>query len=383
MVEEGVEVVSVVVEREHIMVMGQQVCISVCCFHIIFHKLPVLVFMMHILPNRITCVFELLLFLYTGGGSLGVEIERHVGGGDGYVVIEKARANFVFLYEGAIKQTVTAPKAGRYTITAVGAKGGNCDGCKKDIYECSRNKNCKGKCCTCEAQYNEGGYGALARGTFLLSEGDEIVVRVGGKGQDCERISLSDKNADEVIFFEVRDGAGGGGSTSVTVNHDGGGEDVYVVAGGGGGSASFYNGEDGETGPNGGWEWGGTFGGGGGLSKFSDADKYGGAGGAGGGGVLGNGDSIIGKFKRGGVTIDENGEVWAEGGFSLPNSSLGGYVYRYRNEVDYTQQTIAFSGKAGGYGGGGQGGLGKLSSLLVRVKKLHIKLKSLTSFAPL
>ena len=322
--------------------------------------------------------------MYTGGGSLGAEIERHVGGGDGYVMIEKARANFVFLYEGAIKQTVTAPKSGRYTITAVGAKGGNCLGCKKDTCRtCKENTKdgCKnvsrGWCYKCrEAQFNDGGYGALAKGTFQFRKGDEIVVRVGGKGQDCERgcrlnfsvgVTPDDRN-----YLEAINGAGGGGRTSVIVKHDDGGEDLYIVAAGGGGSAYFFPGEDGETGPNGGFDWGGVLGQGGGLdpSDFSNLVVYGGAGG---GGMFGNGDSVRLEHTKSGVKIDEYGEVWAEGGFSLSNLSRGGYVYRDAKKNDSNSKEVAraCSGSAGGYGGGGQGGTGELVVLFVCLSLLY------------
>ena len=316
--------------------------------------------------------------MYTGGGSLGVEIERHVGGSDGYVMIEKAieRPDFVFLYEGAIKQTVTAPKAGRYTITAVGAKGGNCLGCNLDTCE----KQLYEYCYSCQAQFNEGGYGALARGTFLLSEGDEIEVLVAGKGGDCETVTLQNNRKRPSDSTELRyprgynqvyTGCGGGGASSATIKHaDGRGENLLLIAGGGGGAARFFHGEDGEIGPNGGWAWGGAFGGGGRIPPIETHDECSEISdkkdafvcknkirttGAGGGGEYGNGASYIITTKDG-----YNGrEDLAEGGFSLLNGGRGGFFdweYEYVDKPNSHFGTISISGGSGGSGGGGQGG---------------------------
>ena len=335
--------------------------------------------------------------MYTGGGSLGVEIERHVGGSDGYVVIEKAKADFVFLYEGAIKQTVTAPKAGLYTITALGAKGGDCNGCAPGTCEQ------KGKefCYSCTAQFHEGGYGARARGTFLLSAGDEIEVVVAGKGGVCETLQHAESNPDVYPrgYNEVYTGGGGGGASSATIKYaDGRGEDLLLIVGGGGGAARFFHGEDGEIGPNGGWAWGGTFGGGGSLppeankgSKDEDC-LYGGVctdackicyttirtTGAGGGGVLGNGASRINKIVHpGNQGWDSSGvllEDLAQGGFSLLNGGFGGsFVWEeggcslVNSEgvyVDSYYNAKAKAGGPGGFGSGGQGGPGKYYEVL-------------------
>ena len=331
-------------------VMGQEVCISVCCFHIISHSLPVLVFMMHILPNRITCVFELLLFLYTGGGSLGAEIERHIGGGDGYVVIEKVRANFVFLYEGASKQTVTAPKAGRYTITAVGAKGGNCLGSKIDTCKREAEQNVgQDFCATFDAQFNEGGYGALARGTFLLSAGDEIDVVVAGSGRNCENVRLYGIEREQVDYnyLQAYTGGGGGGASSATVKRaEGGGDELLLIAGGGGGGARFFPGEDGETGPNGGWDWGGIFGGGGTIPLRDGGDSKRRWSGGGGGGIYGAGGSM--ELKDG----SKDGPIITQGGFSLSNGSDGGSL-----DLEFVGSNYKIKpGGHGGFGSGGQGG---------------------------
>ena len=306
--------------------------------------------------------------MHAGGGSYGPERERHVGSGDGYVIIEKIeKPEFKFTYFGA-PQYYTIPKTAVYTFAAVGAKGGNCGGCKKDtcdIYEYELSSTKLNWCHKCAAQYNEGGYGALAKGKFLLRKGDKVEIIVGGKGQDCKtlpRYSIT-KIPDGVDrdYLEARTGAGGGGASSVRVKSDADGrENLLLIAGGGGGSGFFFNGEDGEGGPDGGFDWGGSNGGGGGLGENAEHGTQ--FGGAGGGGVHGNGDSRYAVFSGGLIFVKKENylaEVWAEGGFSLSNGSGGGFVDKdetYQTDNDYSQ---AQSGSAGGYGGGGQGGAGE------------------------
>ena len=307
--------------------------------------------------------------MHAGGGSFGPERERHVGGGDGYVIIEKVEnLEFKFTYAG-MPHYYTIPKTAIYSMTAVGAKGGNCNGCDKAtcLYcteDLKESKNCtknydKEWCYRCEAQYHEGGYGALARGEFLLRKGDKLVIIVGGKGQDCKTIKqalrwgVTNQSRD---YLESATGGGGGGGTSVMLfQHDYSGQQLLLSAGGGGGSAYFFHGEDAEDGPNGGFDWGGRHGFGGGLGPLPEKNAA--YGGAGGGGIMGDGTSRI------------RGELGAaQGGFSFSHGSQGGYddwrhQYYKPGEYEgqpYTQKEyIVESGGAGGYGGGAQGGSGE------------------------
>ena len=274
---------------------------------------------------------------------------------------------YTYTYDGARKQTFKAPKSGRFRITAVGARGGNCKGCKKSSCDVPQNYNW---CYACVAQHHKGGYGAHAEGTFYLRKGDKIEMIVGEKGQDCQYVRqlLPDGKATPSGFgyLEALTGAGGGGASSVRIKYADGEQQLLLAAGGGGGAAMFFNGEDGEDGPNGGWDWGGKDGGGGGLGasplnqhQFS---------GAGGGGMSGDGGSVKARFGiceddvRSGLREDEsNGDVWAEGGFSVSNGSHGGYVDRhdYHEPLRCAVEVTTRSGSAGGYGSGGQGGAGE------------------------
>ena len=230
--------------------------------------------------------------------------------------------NFVLFYDGERKQTVRAPKSGLYTITAVGAKGGDCEG----------------------EQSNDGGggYGALARGTFLLSEDDEIEVLVAGRGGNCR------------IYQSSRTGGGGGGASSVRVRHpDRRNEELLLTAAGGGGAGFSFHGEDGQTSPFGGWSWGGAFGGGGTIPQGDLTSIY--TGGAG-GGAYGDGASF--SYKLGGYQDRER--IWTQGGASLLNGGRGGFVDIYMYYSEEAASTFGtLSGQSGGYGGGGQGGFGE------------------------
>ena len=307
---------------------------------------------------------------------------------------------YTYNYNGARKQTFTAPKSGRFRITAVGARGGDCAaGCDQ-----STCKYCKGEkdpdvgcprilkydndpnnpawCYTCDAQYHKGGYGARAEGTFYLRKGDKIEIIVGGMGQNCQSMRqvldtdiYGTTTPDGRDYLEALTGAGGGGASSVRVEYADGQQQVLLAAGGGGGAAKFFNGEDGQVGPNGGWDWGGRYGGGGGLGP-SQLPQFGGAGG---GGVSGDGASVNARYvkaylpdsldtyalndgEKSDYRYNEYNRVWAEGGFSLSNGSQGGYAYRTEYSIDnenYQYEVTARSGSAGGYGSGGQGGSGE------------------------
>ena len=198
-------------------------------------------------------------------------------------------------------QTFIAPQTGMYTITALGAQGGNTE----------------------DGNYF-GGFGASMTGDFFLTEGDELQVLVGQQG------------------VAANFGAGGGGGTFVT-RVDNAEIEILLVAGGGGGSTSYdgYDGEPGLSGtdggdsnvPNGGACANNGFGGSNGMG--------GGAGCAGGGGgFFGNGDS---------------GSHDAQGGFAFVNGGYGG-------DATYNM-AFPFGGFGGGgagspdngYGGGGGG----------------------------
>lgn len=101
-------------------------------------------------------------------------------------------------------QTFRIPQTGTYRISAYGARGGNA---KSDQWR------------------HQGGYGALAWGTFKLKKGDHLHVVVGQSGDYRPSTQNGDSNVD---------GGGGGGGTFVWVNDD---PEPLVVAGGGGGAS--------------------------------------------------------------------------------------------------------------------------------------------------
>ena len=266
----------------------------------------------------------------------------------------------IFNHTGTV-QRYTIPKDDYYAFTAVGAKGGDCNGCDKATCE-YEDIFTKDWCYKCDAQFHEGGHGTLVRGTFYLHKGDEIEAVVGGRGENCRKIRQQlpvvggeqKKTPDGRDYLEALTGAGGGGASSVRVKYAADGqEDLLLIAGGGGGAAKFHNGEDGEIGQSGGWDWGGRNGQGGGLGPPPPISLFSQFGGAGGGGVSGNGDSMN-------ILFNNTYELWAEGGVSLSNGSQGGYVDKYSYYEDGSETMVtAQSGSAGGYGSGGQGGIGK------------------------
>ena len=181
-------------------------------------------------------------------------------------------------------QEWTVPSSGSYRIQAWGAQGGQ-----------------------------SGGYGAYARGDFILTEGDIIHILIGQIGGT---------------------NGGGGGGTFVMKSPYNSVSSVLIIAGGGGGGYGaadggtyiYTRGNSGESG-SGGYESGtyngtysgkgGSNGGGGGAGSASDNSTSGGAGGngsdggntngsssnagAGGGGLLGKGGNT--------ATDGEKGEI--------------------------------------------------------------------------
>ena len=172
-------------------------------------------------------------------------------------------------------QYYTIPEDGSYRFTAWGANGGDCDGCDP--------ATCKGVGCSeCEAQFHEGGRGALISATFRLHKGDEIEMLTGAKGEDCRRVR---KELPGGKYVEAVTGAGGGGASSFRVVRFGGKGDpeVLMIAGGGGGASYFFSGQDAELEPKGKGMWDGEDGG----TTTTIFEYHGGAG----GGVSGNGAS--------------------------------------------------------------------------------------------
>jgi hypothetical protein len=90
------------------------------------------------------------------------------------------------------------PATGTYTITAVGADGG-------DIFNSAL----------------QGGTGASVQATFTLNVGDMLTIFVGNSGEDG--------------LIDARASGGGGGGTAVILNST----DVLIAAGGGGGASRF------------------------------------------------------------------------------------------------------------------------------------------------
>lgn len=225
-------------------------------------------------------------------------------------------APITFSYTGAIVD-YAVPVTGQYTITAVGARGGNVPD-----------------------NGGAGGLGAEASGTFSLAQGELLRILVGAAGADN---AISPQGPTSYA-------SGGGGSFVVGTNSR-----PLVVAGGGGGGGqlyaafppdfqpvrggSRYNGGDALTGPGGGTvaapgSAGGTAGGDGqggafvgagrsavnggrGFNAFPSglgAGAFGGGGhadgaGAGGGGGYsgGGGGSVAGNFTRFSIASDGGG----------------------------------------------------------------------------
>ena len=99
-----------------------------------------------------------------------------------------------FGYNGQLgAQDFTAPLTGTYEITAYGAQGGS-------------------------NSYAKGGLGAEASGDFALTEGEELLIWVGGTGAGSAT---------------SKEGAGGGGGAWVQDRSD---LAVLIAAGGGGGA---------------------------------------------------------------------------------------------------------------------------------------------------
>ena len=311
----------------------------------------------------------LLLLLLPGGGSfvgddaLTASIERHQGNSDGYLILEmeeEVEGELYYYYSGK-KETFDVSEEGDYELIAVGGRGGWCNN-------------------------NSGGYGAQASGTFRLSKGDKLHIAVGGRGVDC---NVEVVNFDAGVSETMYTGAGGAGGTFIELE-DGTSETpkLLLAGGGGGGAGKHFGGEDGEDGPNGGWDWGGKNGEGGGLS-CQDVSSCGLGfaliGGAGGAGHRGDGDSrrgtipeecpkdnkpeefhpikFISKDKR-----DEcdRGDLLAEGGKSFQKGGEGGKEqvdHHGEKEVNSNPQEEVrcryryINGGFGGFGGGGEGGI--------------------------
>ena len=298
------------------------------------------------------------MVLFAGGGShvanglnVNASIEGHVGDSDGYIVIEMEKEDegtYYYTYSGE-KEMFEAPEAGDYEVIAVGGMGGSCIN-------------------------NRGGYGAKASGTFRLSEGDRLNIVVGGKGGDCNSEVIGPSSSGETKT--MYNGAGGAGGTYVELERaTSKTPQLLLAAGGGGGAGKKFDGEDGQDGPSGGFDWGGKNGGGGRLCRDSKCSEgFFLIGGAGGGGYEGNGDSRCGEpsceikddsFEPvGPIDKDESQceqkkkNLLAEGGESFQNGRKGGY--HQVGEFPHQEGTCLYwyrNGKRGGFGGGGEGGI--------------------------
>ena len=297
--------------------------------------------------------------------ALTAAIERHQGNSDGNIVIRRREEGLYYYYSGK-KQTVDVPEDGEYELIAVGGRGGSC-------------------------HIKSGGYGAEARGRFLLSEGDRLHIAVGGKGGDCNRRVVDFHHAPSETMYS---GAGGAGGSFIELEERTSKTRKLLLVGGGGGGAGRHHdggdGEDGKDGKDGGFGWGGKNGEGGGLScqdEYSSCDLgFFLIGGAGGGGYEGDGDSRCGTFPSCPIydydfnpvrfiALNEREEckkenLLAEGGKSLQNGGEGGreHVDVHETENNFFTTDLGktihvrctsryLNGGVGGFGGGARGGI--------------------------
>ncbi len=201
---------------------------------------------------------------------------------------EPAHATVIkFTYDSKLGvQGFTAPLTGTYEITAYGARGGS-------------------------NFYAKGGLGAEVSADFALTEGEELLIWVGGKGAGSATL---------------KGGAGGGGGTWIEDQDD---RELLIAAGGGGGA--------------GGGENMGTAGGG--------AVNGSGKGGSNGGGVGGGKGGSIGHGGSGGTAPYSGG---GGGGYTTDGGAAGG------GGGDSFPALRGGSGNdgggEGGFGGGGGGG---------------------------
>ena len=230
-------------------------------------------------------------------------------------------APIVFNTTGAIVD-YTVPVSGQYTITAVGARGGNAVISKIDS---------NGFVTSQSTAF--GGLGAEAGGTFGLTQGEILQILVGAAGADTNNFSSSYPG-------------GGGGSFVV-----GPGDTPLVVAGAGGGGGFFnalsafpgastlnlYNGGNALTGPNGAPIV---------AAVYPDPASTDGLGGTGGG----NG--------QGGFAYASGFQPPSDGGhgFNAFPSSLGAGAFGGGGTGEVG------GGGGGGYSGGGGGGETNLGS---------------------
>lgn len=199
-----------------------------------------------------------------------------------------------FTFTGSLV-TFTVPTTDAYQILAYGAQGGNA---------------------TLGSFVGVGGPGAEIGGNFGLTAGEVLQIAVGGAGGD---------------------GGGGGGSFVV-----GPGNTPLVIAGAGGGGGFTIQGplpsEGGLTGPDGGGQFGGTNGNGGGAVT----GNVGSAGGGGGGGF----------FSAGGDALPGGGT----GGGAFPGLAGGSFGGGFGGGGGAGGVGFGGSGGGGGYSGGGGGG---------------------------
>ncbi len=204
---------------------------------------------------------------------------------------------FDFMYTGSLV-TFTVPTTDTYQILAFGAQGGSA---------------------TAGNLSGVGGLGAEIGGNFGLTAGEILQIGVGGAGSN-----------------NVGGGVGGGGGGTFVVDQ---GNTPLVIAGGGGGGGHTnlvfmgLPGQGGLTGPDGGFQNGGTGGngGGGGVGSF---------GGGGGGG---------GFFSAGGTGEFRDGSPAGGGGGAFPGLAGGEFGGGFGGGGG----AVGGAGGGGGYSGGG------------------------------
>jgi hypothetical protein len=171
-----------------------------------------------------------------------------------------------------------------------------------------------------------GGDGAQVTGRIPVSSGEQLTIRVGGRGGDGNANKSPGNggwgatgNGGRGGTSSRGDGGGGGGSSQISI----GGQPIVTAAGGGGAGGTGFSSL--------------TDGGGPGGSSGASADN----------GHYGNGPGA-GKGGEGAMADGPSGDNGGDSGASLGGGGGGGAAGYYGGE----------GGQAGGFGGGGGGGGG-------------------------
>lgn len=232
----------------------------------------------------------------------------------------------------------TAPKSGYYKLEGWGAQGGSYDDGTNSV---------------------TGGYGAYVEGTIYLDKGEQIYVKVGGRGRTAPTKSKT------LLYGGYNGGGDGFGSTSVFVTSGGGltsftkvdNQTILLIAAGGGGSAYYntssygnggaggeYSGENG-TATNTSYPYGrGGTPTAGGTGKKAGASLQGGSankdnvGSGGGGGYFGGGSSTTAGGGGGGSSYIGN--------LNLISKSMYSYD-ELKNQTNHSKTATSLSAKEG------------------------------------